>query len=262
MMSRFLRLLVTKPIRSSTMVMLSMTALAGPVQAGSCIALTVQKDRSPGATVVANECRDDENLALGSVVQMNGGARLWLKSQAEARSDSNFQVICQNKSIDQLQIEVVSPFLPWIKPKNVDQCGSWAGDRLSCNDAVSGMPILFCAIARIRNLEYDNVIQRKTSVTMRGVVGQSGALSAGAGESADLEKIIDSLRPEVDLCKKVFQSQAAIALSWTIGVDGRVHDAEAQGGRSTDALISCALDVVRNFAFPPLTEAVHITHNF
>jgi hypothetical protein len=230
--------------------------------ASGCVALTMQKDRSPGASILSNDCYELSNLSLGSVMQMNGGARLWLKSNSAAQTDSSFQIICQNKSSDLLQIEVSSAFIPWIKPKNIAHCNDWVGDRLTCNDANSGSPILYCAIAMIKNLSVNNDIERKTSVTMRGIDAQGDLKPLDQSESQQLEKIIDFIKPEIDLCRKVFQTDQAVSITWTISTNGQVLNAYGHEERGENHFAGCALEAVEHFNFPSFSKDIQISYTF
>lgn len=251
-----------KLIRVAVCVFFSLHFTDSSAVARGCVALTIQQDRSPGASIIQNDCDDLSSLSLGAMLQMNGGARLWLKSISDKQLNSGFQIICQNKSLSPLQIEVSSSFIPWIKPKNLAQCNNWEGDRLICNQSSNGNPVLYCAIAKIKNLDVAHVIQRKTSVTMRGIYGQGGLQPLDKSESEKLEKSIEFIKSEVDLCRKVFQTAMSIHIAWTISADGEVINAASRENGGQKHFAECALEAVEHFNFPMFSKDIQISYTF
>lgn len=233
-----------------------------PLQAAECGILKLQSNRNPGANIISNSCTSNNQLALASTLQIQAGARLWLESANDSQKSGNFHIICQNKSSEPLKIKVNSPVLPWISPENSSQCNDWANNRLECNESGSEKTALSCAIAQINSPPVIQTMQRKTSLAMRGLKRSTHKPTNTEASQKDIDQWLSYLKPEIDLCRKVFNTNQPITLSWKIKASGDVVDTLIKESSIDNQLAECAIEVIENFDFPLFEKDTQITFLF
>lgn len=229
--------------------------------AAECGVLKLQKNRSQGANIVKNSCVNTDELSVEAILQIQAGARLWLESESSLQDSGNFQIICQNKSSEPFRIKVNSAILPWISSDGTAQCNSWVNDRLECNGLDTEKKALFCAIAQIKKPPVAQTMERKTSITMRGL-NKDKPLSDTEDAQVDINQWVSYIKPEIDLCRKLFQTLQPITLSWKIKASGEVTGTTIKEPGIDNQLADCAIEVIENFSFPLFNKDTQITFSF
>ncbi|PXW79673.1 hypothetical protein C8R34_1661 [Nitrosomonas sp. Nm84] len=233
-----------------SMILIACLLTHSDLGAAECGILKMQKHRSSGVNVVNNYCTDDSALSLNTILQIPAGARLWLESTNVTQNSENFQIICQNKSIAPVSIKIDRAVLPWINPENNSHCNSWTNDRLECQELNSEIKTLLCAIAQIKKSPVSEMMQRKTSLTLRGLIYKKNNAPFSDGVQTGTNQWKADLEPEINLCRKVFQVDDPITINWKIRTDGKITDTSITETNIDNQFTECAIEVIKNFSFP------------
>lgn len=197
-----------------------------------CGQATLVKEGSVGANVTNNNCVETSRLKLGATVELPSGSRMWLKFDPIA--GESFQLICQNKSANPVSVEVTSTKAPWIKPQGLKDCDKWNGNKLSCDTAEGEKSSFFCAIASTKLKAVKRSPEVTTSMKMRSLKPMTLLTK---------EEIIQSMKPEIELCKNLYNVSDALNMSWTISSAGIIKDLNVNS-QNTD-LVACVEGVVK-----------------
>lgn len=229
------------------------------LSASDCGVLQFLKNKSHGVSIQKNACEKQTNIAIGTKIDLTPGARIWLKSFAKPDLDHHFQVICQNKSSFHVKLEVSRMFLPWMNPVNLDRCSSWIDNKLTCEDQNGNANRFFCAIASIKNPQHliANEIERTTSVKMRTVDFNKGYPLA-------MKDLIEIFKPEISLCRYLYQTRQTIDIKWTINDLGKVEDiavSQIKSGKNS-LFMECVEAVVKSYKYPVLAKNTNYSHQF
>ena len=221
------------------------------LKASDCGVLQYLKNKSHGVSIQKNACEKETNLAIGTKIDLTPGARIWLKTDEKPDLDHHFQIICQNKSNFHVKLEVSKMFLPWMNPVNLDRCSPWIDNKLTCKDQNGNANRFFCAIASIKNPQQliDKEIERTTSVKMRKVKLKNGY-------PLKMKDVIEIFKPEISLCRYLYQTRQTVDIKWTIDDQGEVQDiVVSQFKTEKNSLFSeCVQAVVNSFKYPVLTK--------
>jgi hypothetical protein len=228
-----------------------------PLQAANCSVLRLQTIRSSGTDIIDNACDTETDLAVGTLLELQAGTRLWLETPETNLNAASFQIICQNQSSSSLKIRIKSPFLPWIEPVDTVQCNAWINNRLVCSQDRNPKAALLCAIAqRARNLPIPDM-QQKTSVTMRGVTNPTITQSPQASR-----QWADFAKSGIDLCRKITNAYEPVTLTWRINTTGETVSASIAATTVDQQLADCALEALKNTHFPSVMHELSVTYKF
>jgi len=235
------------------------TAFISKSFATECRVLRLQKTHHEDVNVFNNACHDPTSLSLQSVIEIQGGTRLWLEKISLVDETDHFQIICQNQSQTPLKIKLSSPFLPWITPLNFPNCQNWEGSRLTCQKNGQDGTALLCVIAKKQPSRASAETQLKTSLVMRET-----KTPLTANTSAD-QKLEDLVKPGIDLCRKLVNTQRAITISWRLGANGLIvaKSLTKPFTLPEDQIFTdCALEVFETTNFPPVSKEMTLTSTF
>lgn len=209
------------------------TLMAGNAIAAECTSLKLTAARNAGVTISDNACKDESKIAIGTKLHVSAGSRLWIKSTDKSGATS--QVICQNRSTDAVDVTINSASLPWIKPEGLDKCGSWVSNKLSCDSNDGQKNGFFCALASSKPLMVASAPKPTTSFKMRST------LSLLKGRK--VEDIIEDIKPEIELCKNLYDVNTPIKVSWVVSKLGSVEELTLDNDNSD--LSACVASVLK-----------------
>jgi len=245
-------------ISFSSVILIIFILTPSNLEASECGILKMQKYRNSGVQVANNYCTEESELSLNTILQIPAGARLWLESTNAIQKFEDYQIICQNNSSAPLNIKIDSPILPWISPENDSHCSRWINNRLECQTSNNDEKTLLCAIAQIRKSLASTIMQRKTSFTLRGLNYRRNNI-ASDDIQIEADKWKAYLKPEIDLCRKVFQVHYPITMNWKIRTDGKVTDTSITETNFDNQFVECAIEVIKNFSFPAFEKDIPVT---
>lgn len=226
------------------------------VSATDCDTLQYLKNKSPGTQILSNHCSQADALALGSQLVLAAGARMWLKSAYDENTDQ--QLICQNRSAISVRLNITNLSNPWINIENIENCNQWVNNRLSCSIAPGEK--FFCVSALVnRPVVTGKPQERTTSISMRAISIDKPIKIASAVHYIDAA--VNEMKPEIDLCRHLLNSQAPVELIWNVKVTGQVDDVSILT-KGNEELSACIRDVVASYHYPKPKEAVTFVYEF
>lgn len=246
----------TKLTAACLKILIFISAFSSTVAYGSeCGIMLFLKNKSRGVNVSDNSCKSTDDIALGTVFELMSGGRLWLKSQSAPDTDSDFQVICQSRSMSPIQVSVSNIFLPWINPKGLKNCTSWVDHHMSCDDVNGNKNSFFCAIALIKRPDFNSAkeIERTTSIKLRKL-----------GNNVSTEQLTKAMDQEAGLCRTLYKSGQQVDVEWTIDKSGSAKNIQLKSFKNPvdKQFIDCVMDVVKDFPYPVYSNEVSISHKF
>jgi hypothetical protein len=224
-----------------------------------CKILQFQNMHSQGLNVSNNRCSSATDLSLESIIEMQGGARLWLETSQSSQNVTHYQIVCQNQSPAPTRIKLTSPNSPWVTPIDFTNCSNWVTGRLTCNAPGQQEAALLCVIAEKPENSAVYKIQLKTSLTMRGIKPKTETKPA-----IETSKWADFAKPNVGLCRIIVNSNQAVRIQWTIKAStGKVSSATVLEPPTVDRqFAACALEAVENTHFPTVPYDVSLSSTF
>jgi hypothetical protein len=218
-----------------------------------------QDSKGSGVTVKRNNCSQPPYLSVGTVMELAPKGRLWLKSTPSEYVNSRFQLICQNRSSDSLQVEFSGMLSPWLSVPTL--CGSWVDNTLNCKAANGGQKGLYCVLSPLneRRASQSADPTRTTSVKMRELGGELRS-STGAVINFTQQKL-DLIKSELYLCKSLNQIAAMDTMEWTVSTEGEVNVIKASG-MTNHALLACYKAVVTTFPYPIFAKQMTFKSTF
>ena len=232
------------------------------VYAADCSVLEYLVKKSSASQVLVNPCLNEHRIGVGGLFQLLPEGRLWLKSASSGDVSSDYQLICRNRSVKTSKISVTSAFFPWIQPSGFAQCSGWVENKLACKDSDNGSELLFCAIAITRKPEVREEIQRKTSVTMRGLADQGRLDALAEAASGEMDQLADFIKAEIDLCRTVYQNRQAVKVEWNVQASGYVTQPVIKQQVADEEFAECVSDVIKNFNYPAFPKDVQVSYQF
>ncbi len=221
-----------------------------PINAGECRGLYVKDSKSSGMIVKKNNCVDSPHLSAGSVVELAPKGRLWLKSVASDSISTKFQLICQNRSNQLLELEFSDNASPWLSLSKLTGCNDWVNNKLSCNGKKENQLALYCVSPPIQQKTVDDsgTIERTTSLKMRSFG------KANAQTPVNQQKVLDTINSELQVCKQLNQTTQTLTIQWTVDLDKKVA-LDWKGISVDSALSSCTEAVITTYPYPTFSEA-------
>lgn len=202
------------------------------VMAAECGQATLVEAGSAGTNVAKSTCEEKSRLASGSVVELAAGGRMWLKFDPTAKGES-FQLICQNKSTAAVNVNVTGAGAPWIVPQGVKNCAKWTKNKLSCDANEGEKNSFFCALASAKIERSSAAPEVTTSVKMRKIL---------LPVAVPVEEIINNIKPEIQLCKALYNVTEKVDMSWSISF-GIIKDLSVNSQNAD--FIACVESVVK-----------------
>ncbi|MCF6202930.1 MAG: hypothetical protein L3J59_04550 [Methylococcaceae bacterium] len=210
-----------------------------------CGIFNYQENKSSGVFINDNKCSELPYISRETVVELLPKARLWLKS-IPSKEVSSFQMICQNRSKSIIKLEFSEQQSPWLNLLKMNNCNGWTEDKLSCDGDKDGDLGVYCVKALIKNKSGEsgaNTAERITSVELRDVKSSAGI---------EKKQILDLLKPELKLCKKLSQVSQAMEIKWTVMPDNEVNEIQVnQEGKAVNNEVSACMEAaVSAFMYP------------
>ncbi len=223
--------------------------VTGYAHAEECGVLRFQSNRSSGISINGNDCKTLPNIALGTVFDVAGKGRLWLKSHS---SGSAFQMICQNRTANVIQLEFSDMLTPWLNQAKLKNCSGWIENRLSCDGLLGEKNGLYCVLSFFKSMNgsKEAKIERTTSVKMRAIELSSEPKKLLS--KADKKKLLAAINPELKMCKQLHKMKNYIQFSWVVDQSTEkkeIHILSSIGLRH-QALSECVQTVVSTFPYP------------
>lgn len=237
------------------MCMVILLSIHIPVNASDCGVLRLQTNRSIGVTVMENKCDKPLYLSIGSRIEMLERGRLWLKSNPEAVIGSAFQMICQNKTEKNLQLEFSELLTPWLSLSKLNGCSGWINNKLTCEKSNGGSNGLYCVLAYNKpdTQRPSGKIERTTSAKIRGLNLSLQPKDA----SPNTGNLLDALKHDVKLCKQLNQITTVIKVNWHVDTDSRAKQINIHSaGTNNHDLTECVKSVISTFQYPEFPEEV------
>jgi hypothetical protein len=203
---------------------------ANNVVAAECGQAKLIEAGSVGVNVTNNPCQSKSRLNLGSTVEMPSGARMWLKF--DPVGGEGFQLICQNKSANPVSVNLASTNTPWIKPQGLKNCDKWTANKLSCDSSEGEKNSFFCAIASTKPKHSNAAPEVTTSIKMRSILPPT----------VPIEDIIKDIKPEIELCKNLYNVSEKLSMSWTVSL-GIIKDLSVNS--QNPDLVACVEGVIK-----------------
>ncbi len=237
-------------------IMIAVLLFQNSLYAAECEYLQFLKNKSPGTQILSNNCQVSSGLSIGSQLELVAGARVWLKAFYDKENDQ--QLICQNRSQVAVHLKIISTTMPWIQVENIKQCQNWVKNRLNCT--VTQQQKFFCISGIIKKPSYFSKRQeRTTSILMRSI--SVDKQNKNLKDLSYIEKVVNDMRPEIDLCRHLLQAQSRVELIWNVNISGQAVDVfiltEGQ-----DEISSCIKDVVANYLYPKPREMLTFVYEF
>jgi hypothetical protein len=232
------------------------------LRAAECNILQLQKSHIPGLSVTNNRCPNATALSPQSVIEIQGGSRLWIETIGTSRESTKFQIICQNQEATPIKVKFADKFMPWVAPVGFSNCTGWIENRLTCYSAGQQMTALLCVIAQKQDKPAVSKIQPKTSVTMRGVGAKPPERPA-----IDASFLADLPKPNIELCRKIVSSNIPLTIKWVL----KPSKDKAFAPEITNPLMltaadrqfaACVHEAIENTAFPSVTSDISLSATF
>lgn len=202
----------------TSIVLLIILSFQITAQAEECGVIKFLQDKSRGAAITSNDCEQHSALGIGSTVALAPNARLWL--YINDGSDNNFQMICQNRHTQAVNITVDSLTSPWLAPQGLTNCTMKSKSKLVC-DSEQKKNVFFCAIAAIKPTTVSaNTVERTSSVKMRSIFTMTDKSEKSNKQELDLEGI----KAEINLCRNLYQNDSALDVSWMLNNSGQISN--------------------------------------
>jgi len=233
---------------------------SGYVRASECGVMQLEKNRSSGVTVLANNCTEPPYISIGTVFSLSAKGRLWLKSNPSSFQDSEFQMICQNRTGNTLQLEFSEIFTPWLSQTKLNNCSGWINNKLSCEGPQGEKNGMYCVLSIIKPFVGNQSarVERTTSVKMRDINLLLQAQNKDV--SIDKNKILESIKAEIKLCKKLNGITENSEASWSV-LGTEVENLEINSNNDP-VLSECVETVITTFLYPVFSEKVIFKSTF
>lgn len=219
--------------------------------ASECGILQLQNNRSSGVTVKGNDCSNPSAISSGSIFELSSKGRLWLKSNPTEASNSNFQLICQNKTKSSIQLEFSDTQSPWLNQSTLNNCSGWANNKLTCDGNNGEKKGLYCVLSIAKSTNKKSTqVERTTSVKMRSLI--SYVNTENPANDITKQEILATIIPELKLCKDLNQYTMDAEISWNVEPSTAKQNINiiSTSGLSTASLSECVKTVVRTFSYP------------
>lgn len=248
-----------------TICFLTNIILLNGINAGAeeCGVIQIRQNRSSGISIKANECKELPYISMGTNFDLSAKGRLWVKSNPSAFLDSEFQMICQNRTESTIQLQFADTLPPWLSQAKLNNCSGWTDDKLSCEGQKGEKNGIYCVLTFYKSVPENKTYQidRTTSVKMRSMESLQKSY-ANSIQSAK-RQTIEAINPEISLCKKLNQINQVIKINWTVsnrevkGIDITLMNKQIEGGWS-----ECFESVISTFSYPNFPEKVTFNTTF
>lgn len=231
--------------------------------ADECGVLEYEANKSSGVSVTNNQCHLPTEISKGVIIKMTPKSRLWLKSKQSETIASNFQLICQNRTNNQISLEFSGMVSPWLSVEKLNQCTGWIRNRLSCSGTQGEPDGIVCVLAffeKNKVIADQTTIQRTTSVKMRNIQ----VLEDREQIKRYKQQLYEEMSLDVQICKQLDNRGRKMNLKWTVEPGGKIifnWDKDVQLANTT-ALISCAKAVVSSVDYPVFKEQEPFAYAF
>jgi hypothetical protein len=233
------------------------------VNAEECGVIQIQQNRSSGVSIKGNNCKEFPYISIGTNFDLSAKGRLWVKSNPSAFLDSEFQMICQNRTGSIIQLQFADTLPPWLSQAKLNNCSGWTDNKLSCEGQNGEKNGIYCVLTFYKSVPENKIYQidRTTSVKMRSM--ESLQKSYTNSIQSTKKQTIEAIKPEISLCKKLNQINQEIKINWTVlnrevkEVEIILMNKQIDGGWS-----ECFESVISTFSYPNFPEKVTFNTTF
>ncbi len=225
-------------------------------EASECGVLKLQSNRSSGISVKSNKCSELPYVSMGAVFEMAPRGRLWLKSNATVHDNQGFQMICQNRTEQAIQLEFSGPLSPWLSLARLKNCSGWVNNKLSCDGNNGESQGVYCVSAELNPVSRNSTeqVQRSSSVKMR----DKNQL-ANTNTRLNKQQLLESLKPEFKLCKQLNEVSQDIQVNWVVQMTKvKMFEVILPKLLNNNGLSECMKAVVTAISYPMFSR----TENF
>ncbi len=242
---------------SSSFLFLSSTA----INAAECGILKLQSNRSSGVTVQKNDCSELPAVSSNSIFELSPKGRLWLKSNEVKANNADFQLICQNKTADSIQIEFSASQSPWLNHSKLNNCSGWTNNKLTCDGNKGEKRGLYCVLSLAKVAKKSTQVERTTSVKMRGL---NSFIETKDIDKHTSQQILAEINPELKLCKELNQYTMDAKISWNVEQNSGKQNINiiSTSGLNTASLSECVKTVISTFSYPQLSKKISFNSTF
>lgn len=234
------------------------------VRAIECGVLQLQANRSSGVSIKTNKCKEISSIAIGAVLYLSAKGRLWLKSTSELATVPEFQMICQNRTKHLVQLEFSDMLSPWLNQSKLGVCSGWVNNKLSCAAQNNEKAVVQCVLSFFKSYSGYKLqqMERTTSVKMRDIKNLIKPKSAFV--PIDKKSIIEAIKPELKLCKKLNGIKQQSKMAWVVDQnDDHIEiDIISAAGINYYGLFECVQTVISTFPYPTFSEKVDLSIEF
>jgi len=237
-------------------IMIMVLLFQSSLYAAECEYLQFLKNKSPGTQIVSNDCPVSGGLAVGSQLELVAGARVWLKAFYD--KDNDQQLICQNRSQGAVHLNIISTTMPWVQVENIKRCQDWDKNRLNC--IITQQQKFFCISGIIKKpLHLAKRQERTTSIVMRSL--SIDKQNKNSNDLSYIEKAVNDMQPEIDLCRHLLQAQSPVELIWNVNISGKAVDISILTD-GQDEISSCVRDIIASYSYPKPREMLTFVYEF
>ena len=234
------------------------------VNATECGVLQLQSNRSSGVNIKTNKCKEPSFIAVGTVLDLSAKGRLWLKSTSATNTMPEFHMICQNRTEQSVQLEFSGALSPWLNLSKLKDCSHWVDNKLNCAGPNGEKNGVQCVLSFFKSYKGNKSqkIERTTSVKMRGITFPSQ--SKPSFVPVDKNIIIESIKPELKLCKKLNENNQRSRIAWIVDQnDDQIEiDIISTEGISYFGFFDCIQTVISTFSYPSFSKKAEFSVDF
>jgi hypothetical protein len=218
------------------------------VGASECSAFQLQNNRSSGISVKSNKCSELPYISVGTIFDLAPQGRLWLKSSVSEHGEQDLLMICQNRTEQAIQLEFSDPSSPWLSFVKLKNCSGWIDNKLSCDGDNGEKQGIYCVTAFLKPVlkSVSEQTERTSSVKMR-VPNQS----IGSSSHLDKQQLLEALKPELKLCKRLNEISQDIRVSWVVQMTMvKMFEVKTPKISNKYGLSECMKSVVTAISYP------------
>ena len=202
-------------------------------------------------------------VKVGERVTINGNGRLWLTGQEDAAG--YYELLCQNRSSGDVQVEITSNEFPWLAVSSPQSCNAWSGELLVCpaNGLAKGV---FCKVSKKSK-------QPPMSVATRAQTASVGVRAIELAEdqedqvdyNAYLLQIIVRYQTGIELCGAMHGVAGPVVIAWDIydgGATGKVEVDREKSHQQDLGRAECIADQIQDWRFPRWKKDYRVAYRF
>jgi len=226
-----------------------------------CGVMSLMAKKSYNTDIQGNTCSKN-SIGIDTKLTLKPEARLWLQEINQNNTSLLRQLICQNKSNNNIELQLNKSEPPWIKVATSQVCNEWSNNKLLCTDTANNTASLYCiqSSLKIHPTQDNKKMERTTSVKVRSLLTSNLQVSIPLTDFSSL-----SLGEEVSLCRDLYQDIAPITASWHLDSDATVKHLKVKPNRllrHKPHFINCVESVINAYPFPNSLQNLDISQAY